>query len=488
MKNIFLLSILMAFSSCVQKNTSPSWTSDMETKLENMADSLTCNLKPWNVPDSVFLVETYGAKADGVTLNTAQIQSAIDACSNSGGGTVLLSKGDYVTGTIIIKSGVMLEVSENSRLLGSTDIKDYPDMIEDFKSVMSENHRFRQSLIFAEKANNIGICGKGEIYFRGEKKHFSSPQTVGPIKDRPMGIRMVECENIVVKDIFLHNSASWMQNYIACNNLIFDGIKVINQANFNNDGLDPDGCRNVIVRNCFINSEDDAMCLKGGSGLPTENVLIENSTFVSTCNAFKLGTDTQGDFRNVVIRNVTLGGVPDDMVSIAGHESSTGLTLATVDGGNAENILIEDIRINQSRCPIFIRIGDRCRVMPGQSKPSPGYLKNIIIKSVDGSRNVRQGSMISGIPGHRIKNVYLKDITLGMIGGGTEEMAKREVPENTAGYPDAHQFNVDGLPAFGFFIRHSENICFDNVKVNAENSDERKEFVLDVDNANIIIK
>lgn len=74
----------------------------------------------------------------------------------------MFSKGDYVTGTFQIKSGVMLEVAEGSRILGSTDIKDYPEMIEEFKSVMSENYRFRQSLIYAEKADKVGIRGKGE--------------------------------------------------------------------------------------------------------------------------------------------------------------------------------------------------------------------------------------------------------------------------------------------------------------------------------------
>ena len=180
---------------------------------------------------------------------------------------------------------------------------------------------------------------------------------------------MIQCTNVVVEDILLRNSASWMQSYIACRNMIFDGMRVENQANYNNDGLDPDGCTNVIIRNCFINSEDDAMCIKGASGLTSRNILIENSTFVSTCNAFKFGTDTQGDFRDVVLRNVTLGGIPDSLHTIAGPQASTGLTIATADGGDIQDVLIQNVVINQARCPIFFRIGKRCRVMPGQKRP-----------------------------------------------------------------------------------------------------------------------
>ena len=356
---------------------SNSVTAQLEHKFTLLADSLTQHLKEWKVPSGVFHVKDYGAIGDGKTVNTAAIQKAIDACSAAGGGTVLVSDGEYVTGAIELKSNVMLEVAENAKILGSTDLADYPDKVESFKSVASEIHLYRISLIYAEKAINTGICGKGEIYFRGERAYFPGPETISEIEGRPFGIRMIECRNVVVKDITLRNSAAWMQCYLYCENLIFDGMKVFNQANYNNDGLDPDGCRNVIVRNCFISSHDDAMCLKGASAMPTENILIENSTFYSACNAFKTGTDTQGDFRNIIARNLILGGLPDSLESFgSSHECSTGITLATVDGGNVENILIHDVKINRSRCPVFIRIGSRGRRL-NETMEQPGYLKDI---------------------------------------------------------------------------------------------------------------
>ncbi|WP_445737872.1 glycoside hydrolase family 28 protein [Mariniflexile sp.] len=481
---IVFIAVASFFMSCSQKT---SWDKELEVTLNKIADSLSLNIKEWKVPERVLKVEDFGAVADGETINTLAIQKAIDTCSAFGGGVVLFSKGDYATGTIVMKSNVMLEISEEAKILGSLNLDDYPPKIEALKSIMSEMYIFQQSLIYAEKVTNIGIRGKGEIYFRGEKENFSGPETQGLIVGRPLGIRMIECKNIVVKDILLRNSAAWMQNYLYCENLIFDGMKVINHANFNNDGLDPDGCKNVIVRNCFINAEDDAMCLKGASNRLSENILIENSTFITTCNALKIGTDTQGSFKNIIARNLVLGGIPDSLESLMGREASTGITLATVDGGNVENILISDITINQSRSPIFLRIGDRGRVMKGVKKPAPGYLKKIIIRDVKGEKNFRQGSLISGVSGHPVEDVIIKNVNLSMEGGGTTQMAEATVVEDEGGYPDAHQFSREGLPSYGFYIRHAKNIVLENVNISPKTEDARPLFKSGGDIQNVFI-
>jgi hypothetical protein len=464
-----------------------SWENELKVRMAEMADSLTTHLKPWKVPNRIFKVENYGAKADGVTLNTLAIQKAIDACAAKKGGVVLFSKGDYVTGTIVLKSGVMLEVAQGSRILGSRSLLDYPEKIESFRSIMSHYYEFRQSLIYAEKADRVGIRGKGEIYFRGENSYFPGPQTKVKIVDRPLGIRMVECSNVVVSDILLRNSAAWMQNYLLCNNLIFDAMRVENHANFNNDGLDIDGCRNVIVRNCFINSEDDAMCLKGGSNRLSENILIENSTFISTCNALKIGTDTQGSFRNILARNLKLGGVPDSLTTSSGREASTGVTLATVDGGDVEDIVIANITIEQARCPIFLRIGDRMRVLPELEKPLPGNLQYILIENVNGERNFSQGSFISGVSHKRIENIVIRNLDLKVAGGAQHSFAVQAVVEDEGGYPDAHQFSVDNLPAYGFFVRYAKNVRFENVNIAPVLPDGRPVFMADKDVENAVL-
>ena len=122
-----MLTISLLFSSCAENKKATSWDKTLEDKLTIMADSLTTNLKEWKVPNKIFKVETDGAKGDGKTINTKAIQNAIDACSKNGGGYVVFSKGEYVTGTIRLKSRVMIKVQEGSKILGSTNLKDYPD-------------------------------------------------------------------------------------------------------------------------------------------------------------------------------------------------------------------------------------------------------------------------------------------------------------------------------------------------------------------------
>jgi hypothetical protein len=457
------------------------WENPLREKLAKMAADLTASLKPWNVPSRSFEVENHGAVADGVTLNTTTIQKTIDECSTAGGGVVLFSKGDYVTGTLVLKSGVMLEISENSRILGSTDLADYPDHIASRKTVMDTHMKVKQSLIVAEGVERVGLRGPGTIDFRGAKSNFPGNQTIAETPGRPFGMRFIDSKKIVVEHITLTNSACWMQNYLNCEDLIFQKMTVINNANYNNDGIDIDGCRRVILRDCKINSEDDAFCLKGASLRPNEDLLIENSTFYSTCNAFKIGTDTQGDFRRILARNLKLGGIPEDMESSAGHEASSGITLATVDGGAVEDILISNSVIERARCPVFLRVGSRGRLMPGMPAAPIGPLRRIVIENISGDGNLSQGSFISGIKDGVIEDVVIRNYKLGVVGGGTAEMITAPVPESEKGYPDAHQFSRKGLPAFGFYIRHARRIDFHEVSVTPAASDARPVFGLGVE-------
>ena len=441
------------------------WDSLLQDQARAMADHLSATLKPWPVPERTFVVESYQALADGVTINTRAIQATIDACAAAGGGVVSFTKGDYVTGTIVLKSGVMLDIAKGARLLGSLDLGDYPDHIARRPTVMDSHMGTKQSLIFAEGVERIGIRGHGEIDFRGSQKNFPGKQTIAATPGRPFGMRILDSRQVVVEDITLKNSACWMQNYLNCEDLIFQRMQVINHANFNNDGIDIDGCRRVIIRDCFINSEDDALCFKGASLRPTEEVLIEKSSFFSTCNALKIGTDTQGDFRRIYARNLHLGGIPDGLESMRGKQASTGITLATVDGGDVEDMVIENCTIERTDCPIFLRIGSRGRLMPGMPPAKIGKLRRILIQDITGGANFRQGSMISGIDGHVIEDVVLQRINLTMAGGGTPEMAAAPVNEDAKGYPDAHQFSRSGLPSYGVFLRHAQRIHLRQVRV-----------------------
>ncbi|MCI5710000.1 MAG: glycosyl hydrolase family 28 protein [Prevotella sp.] len=489
LKQVILTAAAVLFIGSPTKAQTPAFNpTEMEAGLNAMADSLTANLTPWQVPARDFDIRKYGAQSGNKHINTRAIQRAIDACAKAGGGRVVVRGGDYVTGTIVLRSGVMLHIDKGARLLGSTSLKDYPDHVEAFRSVCRDVHRYRISLIYAERADRVGISGEGEIDFRGSRNNFPGPETVSAIEGRPFGIRMIECKNVVVKDVQLRDAAAWMQCYLVCENLIFDGMRVVNQVNWNNDGLDLDGCRNVIVRHCNINSHDDALCLKTASGRANENFLVEDNTFHTHCNAFKFGTDSQGAYRRVVGRRLVLGATPQGEKSFNDiHECSTGITLATTDGGNVSDVLLTDISITGARAPIYLGVGNRGRRWQSVME-HPGKLHRIVIKHVLGMDCRRQGSLINGCQGFRVSDVLLKDIHATTVGGGTQAMADAAVEEKSGGYPDAQEWSREGLPAYGFYVRHAERITFDDVKVKPGANEARPHIRIAQDCEDIVFK
>jgi polygalacturonase len=483
-----LLLVLLAITSSSLALAAPqSWEKPLRDKLEAMAISLTETVKPWDVPARSLSVTDFGAVADGNTVNTEAIQKAIDTCSANGGGVVLFSGGDFVTGTIVLKSGVMLEVAKGSRLLGSLDLKDYPDHVPQRPTVMDTHMKMKQSLIYAENAERIGIRGKGVIDFRGLQKDFPGKQTIAETPGRPFGMRIIDCRRVVVQDITLKDSACWLQNYLNCEDLLVERVTVSNQANHNNDGIDIDGCRRVIIRECYFNSEDDCMCIKGASLRPTEDVLIENSVFVSTCNALKIGTDTQGDFRRIYVRNVQLGGIPAELYTSKGRTSTSGITLATVDGGTVEDILISGASISQSRSPIFIRTGNRGRLMPNMPPAPIGKLRRVLIENVTGAGNDYHGSAIYGIPESPVTQVSLRNIVLSMASRPADWKVTRPLNRDPKSYPDAKSVARDGFDAMGFWIANTNSITFDKVSIYSGTTDPRPLYLKAETNSDILI-
>lgn len=463
-----------------------SWESRLHSDLDRMADKLTATLKPWPVPKRIFRVDDFGAIADGQAVNTKAINRAIETCSTNGGGVVLFSHGDYVSGTIDLRSGVMLEIAAGTRLLGSTNLADYPDRIAKRPTVMDSNMGMNQSLIFAEGCDRIGIRGAGEINGRGSKRNFPGKVTIGPTPGRPFLLRFIDCRRIVMDGITLKDSPCWMENYLNCEDVILQNLKVENQANGNNDGIDLDGCRNVIVRNCFISSEDDGLCFKGASLRPMENVLIENSKFYSSCSAIKFGTDSQGDFRNILLRNLEAGGPSADMRALAHHRAITGIGWESVDGGTVENVLVTNVHLIRTETPLFLRLAQRGRVRPEMPKPGPGKVRHLVFEDITSEDNGVRGSVFSGIPGARIEDVVVRRVKISMAGGGAAIPVGTVIPEQVSTYPESSSFGAQ-LPAYGFWVRHARNVQFIDVSVTPQVPDARPPFASGGDTENLTV-
>jgi len=427
----------------------------------------------------VFNIKDYGAIGDGVAMETEAVQKTIDACHTAGGGIVWVPAGDFQVGTIRLKSNVTLSLDYGASLLGSRNLADYPT-----EGLDDPREGGPRCLIYAVNATNITIEGLGVIDGRGTPEFFPrfSSGSRRERLPRPRLVRMVNCDQLTFSGVTYKRPAFWGLHLIDCKNIHFNAVTVrFRNNNYNNDGLDLDGCENVLIENCNIDSGDDAICLKSSKN-PCRNIIVRGCEVASNTAALKLGTSSRGGFVDVSVTNCYF------------HDSPMGaIKLQLVDGGRLENVDISRIVMEDVGNPIFIRLGNRGRTYTkrrGQKqdanvKPEGarvGTLKDVrirdLVAKVTGEDKSRSGPiMITGIPGHYVEDVILENIKISYPGGGTQEDTERVVPEDIARYPEQFFFGV--LPSWGAYIRHARNIEFINVELKSRTTDVRQKMYME---------
>ncbi len=437
--------------------------------------------------EKIYQASSFGIKSDGVTLNTRSIQAGIDYISSNGGGVLEISVGRYLTGSIHLKSNVELRLLEGAVIVGSTNPYDY-DMVEG-----------NYGLLLAKDQKNISVKGKGVIDGRGFDcaLNFLNQVHLGFLDDttkydrvtkRPKIIYFRECQDIVIEGINLRNSAEWTLVTDQCENLTISGILMDSKNYWNNDGLDIVDCRHVLIKDSFIDASDDAICFKSHSAEHLcEDIEVRNCVARSSASGFKFGTVSRGGFKNIRIIN---NKVYDT------HRSA--ITIQSVDGGEVENIFVDNLEAVNTSNAIYLRTGIRW------NNGKKGYLKNITLSNIkvevplgkadagysyegpieDLPRNISPSGIV-GIPDIPIENVVLKNVEIIYPGGGNKNYAYRgtsleeldSIPEMIDVYPEFSQFKE--LPAWGLFIRHAKGITLDNVRLVAGAKDYRPAVVAD---------
>jgi parallel beta-helix repeat protein len=449
------------------------------------------------LPAQDYNIVDFGAVSDGKTMNTSAIQSAIDAANKKGGGRVLIPEGSFLTGSIILKSGVELHLLEKAVLLGSTNRDDYRKL-----------NRW-VALILADNQSNISITGRGQIDGQGRQlalnidslfyagKLDSASYNFVEVRPsytvRPQLIEFEQCKNIKVRNVTLVNAACWVETYDQCSNIIIDSVRVNSDAYWNNDGIDIQDCRNVRITNCTINSSDDGICIKSHSDdLSCDSIYVAHCTVRSSASAIKFGSRSHGRFNNITIEDIRIYDTFRSAVAIE-----------CVDGGSLENILIDHIEATNTGNALFIRLGDR------NKNRNAGTIKNVVIKNMkveiaferpDYAYEIRGPELpffhntfpasITGIPEHRVENVTLENIEIRYPGRGNNGLANmplsrlEEIPEKITEYPEFSMFGE--LPAWGFYVRHMDGLTMKNIKLSIDAPDYRPAFVFDdVRNLNI---
>lgn len=447
----------------------------------------------------VYNVLKYGAVADGKTLNTKAVQSAIDECNIQGGGTVIFPAGVFVLSTVFLKSNVHIELSENTVILGSSDFYDYcPDEKVDYILYQDASHSFFHCSMFVGiNCDNISITGKGKIDMRS----IWDEDNVRNIVHRGAKcIALKECCNVEISDITVNNCTDLAIYFAGCNNVDIHGIKMRTYI----DGISPDNSKNVKIYDCDIETGDDGIVFKSSYTLNRldycKDIKVNNCKIKSRCNAIKFGTETNGGFYDIEIQNCYI------------YETRiTGISIESVDGAIVDNITLKDIRMENVNAPIFIHVGKRMRGPEGREI---GKIKNITLENIaatgpykpykaiawnyrtfkanddfqdpkvfglawgfDGLTATDDWQMTSNICGLKespLENITLKNIYL-KLDGGIKEYTE-DVPDGASDYPEVSVYGRI-LPAKGIYFRHIKGLTLDNVKAETYRPDKRKDFV-----------
>jgi len=476
------------------------------------------------VPDyKDYNVRNFGALGDGKTLDSPAINRAIDAAASAGGGTVWFSSGTYLSVSIHLKSNVGLHLDQGAVILaasprdGESFRYDLPEPNENDQWQDFGHTHFQNSLIWGENLENISILGPGLINGAGLVRHGSQSRDdatqdalkgkapAGRARNEEFGypdaadavepgwgnkaISLKLCRNIIIRDISILRGGHFAILATGCDNLTIDNLKI----DTNRDGIDIDGCRQVRMSNCTINSPtDDGICLKSSYplGRPTfcENITITNcqvsgfldgSFFDGTyrrdgvrnpVGRIKFGTESNGGFKNITISNCVF-------------EYCRGFALETVDGALLEDVAISNITMRDIvNAPIYLRLGARLRGPAETTKV--GALRRVKFDNII-AHNVaaRQGILIAGLPHENgvtegvIEDVTLSNIFMDFQGGGTAKQAAREMPELEKDYPDPGRHG--DTPSWALYARHAKNLSLHHVEFRAAKPDARPAIVLD---------
>ncbi|SCW49483.1 glycoside hydrolase family 28 protein [Mucilaginibacter sp. NFR10] len=421
-------------------------------------------------------ITAYGATGNGTTLNTMAIQNAIDACYKTGGGKVVVPSGVFLTSTIALNDNITLHLNKGAVLLGSTDVNDYKNL-DPFVEGLGISVGW--ALVVAVDKKNISIEGEGIIDGQGSKLKAQQILTDTRAESqrwgrRPFLLRVVRCQDVSVSGVTLNYSAAWTSHYFQCKQVNIQNVKIESRGVAHNDGMDIDGCQDVTIKNCDVVSGDDALCFKTTSSkMACKNIVISGLRLKSGQGAIKIGTESMAPFENIRISECYIY-----------DTANGGIKLLSVDGANIRNIEIADITMVEVKTPILIRLGARLSVFrKDQDTQQPiGTLENVTIQNVKAKAadNAQlmppSGILITGIPGHNIKGLTLKNIEINLAGGGSEENARQVVPEAIDKYPEVKTFGPL-VPAYGIWARHVDGLKLDNIKLTLGSNDLRPAFI-----------
>jgi polygalacturonase len=442
MKHYYTLILLSSLLACSTPKKEQSETS-MNDPWDQL-DSLLSQIKTTNFPDKDYLITDFGAVADDQNSDFDAIQTAINACSEAGGGKVIVPTGLFFTKSIYLKSNVNLHLVEGALLKFSTNPEDYlPVVYTRWEGVEMMGLK---PLVYAYEEENIALTGKGILDGQASNefwwpwcgaKHYGWTEGTPRQKDednlpsllkmadenvpvaerifgadsylRPQFFQPYKCERVLVKDVTFTNSPMWIMHPTLCNHVIVDGVTVISHGP-NSDGCDPESSKNVWIKNCLFDTGDDCIAIKSGRNtdgrrvnVASENIFIQNCVMKDGHGGVVVGSEVSGSVRNVFAENCVM-----DSPEL---ERALRLKTSSQRGGIIENVYMRNVKVGQVK-DVVIRFnmfyGD-----PGDFMPT---IRNVRVENVEVRNGGKYGILAKGYAESPVENVYIDGLKIDTVG------------------------------------------------------------------------
>lgn len=442
------------------------------------------------IAGGIYNVKDFGAKGDGKNLDSRAINAAIEAAVAEGGGQVLLPAGTFLCGSIRMKSNIELHLSAGCTILAAPaelNAYDESESFGGFPEYQDGGHTyFHNSLIWADGEKNVSITGPGMI--DGEGLTRKDTERAGNLLGGSIGtgdkaIALKKCRSVTLRDFTVFRGGHFAIIMTGCDLSTLDNLII----DTNRDGIDIDCCKYMTITNCKVNTpHDDAIVLKSSYALKQpvlcEHIAVSNCNITGykcgslldgtyepekvgwVCGRFKLGTESNGGYRNISLSNCTF-------------MYSSGLAFEEVDQGIMENIVVSNITMSHvHHYPIYITTGCRNRGPKEVTRKSSArdiQISNIVADDCDSLCSI----IITGMPDEPIRNVWLNNIRLQFRGGGAKDLVNKNYREQGTNYPEP-KFAGE-TPAYGLYARHVVGLHANDLTFSYSRPEFRPAVVLD---------
>lgn len=407
---------------------------------------------------TTFNVREHGAMGNGQTLDSPAIQSAIDACSALGGGTVHLPAGQYLTGSLFLRNNISLHLDSGATILGSENPDDYPIIHSRWEG---KHQNTFAPLITGQNLNNVSVIGRGTIDGCGAK-WWQAKKDGTLAHPRPRLISFSDCTNVLIEGITAINSPSWTINPVHCQNVTIHGITIINPADSpNTDGINPDSCRLVRISDCYVSVGDDCITIKSGTEheapdryAPCRDITITNCTLERGHGGVVIGSEMSGGVKNVVISNCVFIGT-DRGIRIKSRRGR---------GGAIEDIRVSNLIMDGVLCPftmnLYYHIGVRGNTDVSDKNPrsvddTTPRLRRIHFSHITAREVKHAAGFLYGLAEMPLEDISFTDISISISA------------EADSGYPEMAD-DIPSMSKAGFFIRNARHLRLEHVEVTGQ--------------------